>query len=247
MKLYIKVDMEGVTGIISYTQTNPDSAEYKFGQHMFMSDLNALLSGIYYHGNHEVVIYDMHFDGRNIDLEAIDSRVKVITGKPPLTEKFCYGMEEGFDGLILMGFHSMAGNKEGLLNHSYELDTLSLSINDISVGEIGIEAALAGEMDIPVALITGDSEGIKEAERLLGEVPTVIVKESKSESIGLCYSVVETARKIKEAVPSALDRLLAKRPKPFLFSPPITLLVSLSKGSMFDAIRKQFPEKLLDK
>ena len=247
MNLYIKADMEGVTGVVNYEQVIPERAEYKFGQQMLMSDLSALLKGIYAHGAHNVLIYDMHFYGRNVDLEKIDSRAKVICGKPPLTENFCYGMEQGFDGLILSGFHSMAENKKGLLHHSYEDDTESISINGKLVGEIGLEVALAGEMDIPLIFVSGDSEGVKEAREILGDVSAVVVKESKSESGALCYPPEETSRRIKETIPLALDRLLQKKLSPYRFSPPVTLKVCLSKESVLKMIKKKFPEKISGK
>ena len=242
MQIYVRVDMEGVTGVVSYEQTNPAGREFSFGTRMLMSDLNALISGVFSHGNHRVVIYDMHFYGRNIDLAAIDPRVEVICGKPYLEDRF-FLEGNGFDCLFLLGFHSRAENLIGLLHHSYEEYTKSILVNGKSVGEIGVEAGIAGELKMPLAMVTGDSEGLRETRELLGsDIPSVEVKKSLGETGGLCYPAAETAKRIKEAVPAALERIIRKRPAPFTFPASIKLEISLRKGKVLSKLKKKFPK-----
>ncbi len=42
-KYMVRCDIEGVSGVVNYTQAEPGAAEYAFGQRMFHSDLRALL------------------------------------------------------------------------------------------------------------------------------------------------------------------------------------------------------------
>ena len=61
MKIMIRSDIEGVTGVTTYEQAENS----EFGRSMLMNDLNACINGILSTGNHEIVTYDEHTDGRN--------------------------------------------------------------------------------------------------------------------------------------------------------------------------------------
>jgi D-aminopeptidase len=101
-------------------------------------------------------------------------------------------------------------------------------------------------MGMPAVLITGDSEGIREAQELLGSVPVVTVKQSKGEFNALCYQAEEIRLRIKESVGPALDRLLKKKPVPFIFSPLVRLVVRLSEGAFVRHLRETTHEALHD-
>jgi D-amino peptidase len=199
MKKYmIRCDIEGVSGVVSYEQADPSRPEFAFGQRMFMCDLLALIDGLNAGGADEIIVYDEHFYGRNIDIDRLPENVTAICGKPPYRKDWAGGLDASFSGLILLGFHSKRNTGE-LLHHSYEPDIKDLLLNGISVGEIGIEAAIAGDYGVPLAMITGDSAGVKETESLVPGVVGVSVKESLWHSGGACYSGKKTGQMIYDA------------------------------------------------
>lgn len=223
-KVMIRCDMEGVSGIVSYKQAEPGESEYKEGRLMFMSDLLALVKGLQDGGVEEVHIYDEHYYGRNIMLDKLPEKVKVYCGKPKYRPDWAGGLDESFDAMILLGFHSKRGTKGALLNHSYEPDIRDIKINGLSVGEIGVEAAIAGDCGVPFVMITGDSEGINEAKKLVPDVIGISVKESLSENGACCYPLSETYKLIYD---NALS--LAEKPcniKPFKIEGDVELEVT---------------------
>lgn len=197
-KYMVRCDIEGVSGVVSYEQAEPGKPEFEFGKRMFMSDLLALIDGLNAGGADEIIVYDEHYYGRNIDLDALPENVTAICGKPPYLPNWAGGLDNTFSGLILLGFHSKRGTGE-LLHHSYEPDIKDLILNGISVGEIGIETAIAGDYQVPLVMITADSAGVKEAESLCPRVVGVSVKESLSADGGACPSAKLTAKQIREA------------------------------------------------
>lgn len=200
MKKYmIRCDVEGVSGVVSYEQSEPGKSEFEFGKRMFMSDLLAAIDGLLAGGAEEIWIYDEHYYGRNIDMDALPKRVFCINGKPPYSAGWAGGLDESFEGLILLGFHSKRGTENALLNHTYEPDIADIHINGVSVGEIGMETAIAGVYGVPLLMITGDSEGVREAQKLVPGVCGVSVKESLSEFGAVCYAGEETKERIFEA------------------------------------------------
>ena len=210
-KYMIRSDIEGVTGVVSYEQAAPGGSEFAFGKRMFMSDLMALIEGLNQGGVDEIVIYDEHFDGRNIDIDMLPQNVTAICGKPPYKADWAGGLDETFSGLILLGFHSKQNTGE-LLHHSYEPDIKDLVLNGISVGEIGIETAIAGDWGVPLQLITADSAGVKEAKDLVPNVASVSVKQSLCANGGVCLSAQLTAKMIQEAATEIVKNPPASEP-----------------------------------
>jgi len=243
-KFMVRCDIEGVSGVVSYAQAEPGKAEHDFGRRMFRSDLTALVDGLRTGGADEIVIYDEHYYGRNIDPTWLPPGVTAICGKPPYRDDWPGGLDDAFDGLILLGFHSKAGTAGGLLPHTYELDIRDLRLNGVSVGEIGMEAAIAGDVGVPTLLVTGDSAGAAEAESLLPGVKVVVVKEALGESGAICYPLSETTARIQAAAESVV-----KNPppvKPYTVGSPVRLTLEFHEGAYLEALRLLYAEELED-
>ncbi|MFC1693147.1 M55 family metallopeptidase [Candidatus Latescibacterota bacterium] len=208
-KYMVRCDIEGVTGVVSYEQSEPGKSEYAFAQKMFMGELISLLEGLHDGGAERIVIYDEHYYGRNIDLAELPEYAHAICGKPPFLSDWAGGLDASFSGVILLGFHSKAGTPDALLPHTYEHDIKDLRLNGVSIGEIGMEAAIAGDFNVSVQLVTGDSHGIEEARSLLEGVECVTVKEGFNETGALCYPLRLTTGKIRTAA-----RKIVENPPP---------------------------------
>jgi len=243
-KYMIRCDIEGVSGVVSYEQAEPGKAEYEFGQRMFTFDLIALIEGLHTGGADEVWIYDEHYYGRNIDLYLLPPYAKAICGKPPYQPDWAGGLDETFAGLALLGFHSKADTPGGLLPHSYELDIQDLRLNGISVGEIGMEAAIAGDYGVPTVLVVGDSAGVAEAKALLPGVVGVSVKESMSASGAICYPTNVTSACIREEAMNVVTNPPDVRP--MSLGKNVELAVTLREGPYLASVRKLFDQMLTD-
>lgn len=237
-KYMVRCDVEGVTGVVSYKQVEPDNPEYAFGKDMLMAELNALIKGLNDGGAESITIYDEHYYGRNIDLSALPENTTAICGKPPYKTDWAGGLDASYTGLILSGFHSKRGTPNALLNHTYESEIKNISINGISLGEIGVEAAIAGDYNVPLLLVTGDSEGIAEAKKLVPRVETVIVKESLSETGALCYPLEVTTSRIYEAAIEVAKT--SPEITPFRLGGNIELEIELEEGPFYNAYKKLF-------
>jgi D-amino peptidase len=237
MKKYmIRCDIEGVTGVVSYEQAEPGRPEYSFGQRMFMSDLLALVKGLNAGGADEIVIYDEHYYGRNIDMDALPANTAAICGKPPYRADWAGGLDGSFTGLILLGFHSKYGTPGGLLPHSYELDIKDLRLNGLSVGEIGMETAVAGDYSVPLVMMSGDSAGVNEAKILVPGARSVEVKVAVNEHGGLCYPAEVTKKNIFSTARKTAENISAA--EPLVIKGPVVLEVELNEGPYLEAFRK---------
>lgn len=224
-KIYVKVKMEGISGLVSAEQVRPGSPEYDYARRMLLHDLRAVLEGAFEGGAKEAVIYDAHLNGRNIDLEALDDRAAVISGKPRHHDGFFYGLDESFAALFLVGYHARAGMQDALLPHTYSRDIAAMRVNGTELGEIGLEAAVAGEFGVPLAFVSSDSGGVRETRELLGgDVEAVEVKRAITATSGVCLPAGRTARLLREAARRAVQK--TSQLPPVLFESPASLEVA---------------------
>jgi D-amino peptidase len=149
-----------------------------------------------------VTVRDGHGGGRNVDPELIDKRAKLIQGATPDAR---FKGIDGCDAVILLGYHARALTPAAIMAHSYSSATIqSMYLNGKAVGEIGIDAAIAAEHQVPVILVSGDDKACLEAEEWIPGVVTCRVKTATSASSGNCLLLEEAhsliASKTKEAI-----------------------------------------------
>ncbi|MCW2912493.1 MAG: D-aminopeptidase [Actinomycetia bacterium] len=177
MKVYVSVDMEGVSGLTDPDDMRPGGGGYALGQELMTGDANAAVGGAFEAGAAEVLVNDSHYKARNLRLDLIDPRCRVIRGRNrPL--RMGQGLDGSFAAALLVGYHSRAGADTcGVLSHTWMgREVENIWLNGRLVGEIGIVAALAGSLEVPVALVTGDEAVCEEARLLLKDAETVAVK-----------------------------------------------------------------------
>lgn len=234
MRFLVMTDIEGVTGVTTF----PQAEKSEFGREMLMNDLCAVLEGIKEEGA-EAIVYDMHTDGRNVDISRID--VPVVMGKPIRGDLWRGVGNEGIDGLFLLGLHTMQHTGH-LLAHSYLREYDAIYLNGLLVGEIGIEAALAGEQGIPLKFISGDDQGCFEARELIDNIVTCPVKTSIGDDTAVCPPPCETAKMLKAAAKEAVNACI----KPFVVENPYEIKIVYSDCAYLDVMKRLHPEIFVD-
>lgn len=235
MKFLIMTDIEGVTGVTTYQQAENS----QFGRDMLMNDLLAVIEGIRSTGNHEIVVYDMHTDGRNVDISQLPEDVPVVMGKP-INGKLWRGVGSGFDGLMMVGLHAMSREPGAMLAHSYLIQYDSIHINEDLVGEIGVECLLAGEQGTPLVFVAGDDKGCQEAEKFMPGVITAAVKYSLDEAQALCETPAKTRKILKEAAAKAVECAAQLQPKKPAM--PVTIQIQYSDCEYLKIMKQIHPE-----
>ena len=82
MKIYISVDMEGVSGINCPDYVTRDGRLYAVGQRLATADTNAAVRGAFDGGADEVIVADMHGGSGNLLVESLDPRAMLMAGVP---------------------------------------------------------------------------------------------------------------------------------------------------------------------
>jgi D-amino peptidase len=218
-KVFISVDMEGISGIVHGDQTTLGTAEYAAGRKWMAQDVNAAVEGALEAGATEVVVNDSHGSMRNIDPDDLHPRAILISGSPkPLS--MMQGIDASFAVCLLIGYHARAGTEDSILDHTISGSVVrAVRVNGAELPELGLNAAIAGYYGVPVVLVSGDTAVCRQAGEILGkDVVTVAVKEAIGRQAAKLVPMGEARRLIKAGVKDALGKL--GRVKPFKIASP---------------------------
>ncbi|HOQ99144.1 MAG TPA: M55 family metallopeptidase [Anaerolineae bacterium] len=230
MKVFISADIEGISGVVAGVQTSDDEKEFERARRLMTGEVNAAIAGAFGAGASEVLVNDSHGAMRNIMIEELDVRAELVTGSPkPFS--MMEGLDERFDVALFVGYHAMAGNPLGTLNHTYSgRHVFELKLNGQPVGEVGLNAALAGALGVPVGLVTGDLAVVAEAQTLLAPPATVAVKRAVGRSAARCLPPSVARQRIEAAASEAVRR----RGQPYVLTPPIIADVTFMRTDQAD-------------
>jgi len=234
MRVYLSVDMEGVAGVVHEDQTNPldprCAGEYGRFRRLMTAEANAAIEGALAAGATRVLVNDSHWEMRNLLAEELHTRAELVSGnsKP---RSMLEGIDEGFDAACFIGYHAQAGTAQAILDHTYTDRIYQVRLNGAPVGELGINAALAGRFGVPVALVSGDQALAAECSALLGPgTKAVTVKQAVARHSARSLAPSEACRLIRDGVGTALKA----PPKPYTASSPATIEVDFCSSHHAD-------------
>jgi len=234
VKILIAADMEGISGVTTWDQVTAGHFEYPRFRRLMTEDVNAAVRGAFEGGAKEVFVTDGHASGSNILIEELDPRASLNTGSPsPLS--MVQGVDE-VDGVIYVGYHARAGSPDAILDHTWSSRTVAnVWLNDMLVGEYGLNAAVAGHFDVPVLMVTGDQTACAQTVELLGDVEPVVVKHATGRYSAECLPPKVAQGLIQKGAAQAVGRLARRKaPQPFVLEEPILLAVEFFNSAMAD-------------
>ncbi len=233
MKVYISVDMEGITGIVSSEMTGSGRPLYNEGRELMVGDVNAAIAACFDAGAQEVWVKDAHAWALNVPIGKIDPRAQLISGwAAPAC--MVQGIDGSFDALILLGYHARAGSR-GILAHTMRGTIADVRISGRSIGEIGISALHAGKFRVPVVAVTGCQVACDEARQLMPWVKTAVVKYPFGRESARCLPPKAARELIHKAVSEGLAALGSDDgPKPLDLGEPTAVEVRFTRADYAD-------------
>ena len=222
-------DMEGVSGLFTQEHcwwwlpgVRPSVAEE--GRRLMTADVNSAAAAALEAGVDELIVCDTHHGGGNLlwDQLLADPRITYEPAGGPRPSPMP-SLDETVDGLILLGHHAKAGTQNAFLDHTHTRAFWDLSVNGMSIGEVGEETCIAGHWDVPLIMVQGDDACCRES---ASQFPGIVTAEVKR---GVCFTRASgpapevaralTARKVVEAIEKLRTGVL----KPFKPTLPMTV------------------------
>src|SRR4029453_16443602 len=221
IKIYISADMEGIVGVVTGDQLGPQGFEYSRFREFMTQEVNAAIEAAFAGGAEEIVVSDSHGNGESLLIEKLPKNVTLVRSWPrPLM--MMQGIDETFAGAIFIGYHSGTTNPEGVRAHTISSATFAdVKLNGVSMPEAGINAAIAGHFNVPVIMVSGDDEVVKETTALLGDVEGAVVKWASGFHSAKTLMPEAAYQLIREKVKKAIGRI--KDFKPHKLASPVKL------------------------
>jgi D-amino peptidase len=173
MKIFISADIEGVAGITLPEEANPDSPQVKYFQNQMTLEVAAACEGAVELGATEILVNDAHWTGCNIDPSKLPECVSLLRGWSGHPFSMMDGIDESFDSVIYIGYHSRAGSCGNPLAHTMSGRVVEeMRINDRPVSEFYMNTLTAKSVGVPVVFLSGDESLCSEVNEFDSSIET---------------------------------------------------------------------------
>lgn len=217
-KFFIAVDLEGLPCTVGTygAGLTADSPCYRFACVEATQEANAAAAALFDSGADEVVVWDNHGTGINLQYDALDERVLILNGAG--TRKRFPEMDETFSGIVFIGYHAYDA-PYATLAHVYSSSAFQYQkVNGKMVGEMQIDAAIAGRMGVPVIFASSDDICLAQAKESFPWITTFEVKKSLAWGSALSKQPIAVHKGIYDGVKQAASKLADC--KPYTFTEP---------------------------
>lgn len=221
IKVFISVDMEGITGVVTGEQLGPAGFEYERFRGFMTADVLAAIQGAREAGATQFVVADSHGNMQNLLIDRFSPDVTIVRGSPRPLEMM-EGIDSTFSAAMFIGYHAATTNPRGVRAHTISSATFAaVEVNGVPMAESGINAALAGHFGVPVVLVSGDDQAVAEVVQLLGTVEGAVVKQAIGFHAAATMTPEAGQALIRARAKAAIGRL--KDFKPYVLRGPYAL------------------------
>lgn len=222
-RIFISVDMEGITGVVQPAQLGPEGFEYQRAREWMTAEVNAAIAGIRDAGPAEIVVCDSHGNGQSVLIDRLPEDVRIVRGFPRPMEMM-QGIDESFAAAVFIGYHASEWTANAVRGHTISsARLLGVRLNGTEVSEGMYNAALAGQFGVPVAFVSGDRLAVTQLQQVAPAAEGAIVKEPYGYHSALTVTPARGQAMIREGLKRAMARLGSGQP--YRLAAPIALEV----------------------
>ena len=222
-KVFISVDMEGITGVVQPPQLGPTGFEYSKAREWMTAEARAAIEGARAAGATSFVIADSHGNAQNLLIDQLPEDVRIVRGFPrPLS--MMQGIDATFSAAIFIGYHASEMTVDAVRGHTFSsAKLLGVTLNGIEVSEGLFNAAIAAHYGVPVVFVSGDRKAVEQMQSGITGITGAIVKEPLGYHSAATVTPARGQAMIRDGVREALAKKSAIQP--YSLKAPITLEV----------------------
>jgi len=233
MRFFISADIEGVTGINTWSETNKSNPDYREFRDQMAREVIAACEGALAAGATEVVVKDAHDSGRNLSPGELPKGVKLIRNWSGHPYSMVWGIDQGFDAIGFIGYHSPSGSNDNPLAHTMSSNKISeMRLNGELCSEFMLHALVARNHSVVPVFLSGDAGICKRATNFDPQIETVATFEGTGNAT-LHIHPDEAVELIRAGVTKALK----KDKKAFSMSVPDQFTLEINYKKHPDAYR----------
>jgi D-amino peptidase len=234
MKAFISVDTEGMPYVVIPGHLNLKGALYEEARKIATKITLITAEELHKNGSDEVVVADSHGPMVNLHVDELPEYVEIIRGYPrPLS--MVAGVED-CDAALFLGYHAKFGTAKSTFDHTYSGASIhKLEVNGTEVSEFLLNAYAAGEYNVPVILVAGEAQLLKDdVKRYAPWAKTVALKHSLSRVSARSPSMIKIEKELRQAVKSAAVIFKQKKAKPLTTPKPVKMGVTFNASHFAD-------------
>jgi len=176
MKVYVSADIEGVTGVTHWDETEIGKPDYGTFREQMTAEVVAACEASTAAGASEIWIKDAHDTGRNLLAASLPPGARLVRGWSGHPFSMVQELDSTFAALILIGYHARAGSAASPLAHTLTGGVTYIKVNDRYASELLLAGYTAALVGVPVVFVSGDAGVCEEARLLSPEIVTFPVK-----------------------------------------------------------------------
>lgn len=220
LKLFIEVDLEGVSGAVYGGYNLPKTKEAARAELLMTLELNACVEGARAAGVGEIIVAESH----PFNTAVLTKEARIVHGLDELPR--C-------DLLAFVGRHARAGLPTAVLSHTgSSRSVLDFRVNGVAFGEFGITAAYAGHFGVPAVFVSGDRAAVEEAKNLVPGITGVAVSEGLGNHTAICLPPGKTGELIRAGIAQAVFN--RKKVRPLAVRTPVRVDYTLKYAAQAD-------------
>jgi D-amino peptidase len=224
-KVFISVDMEGISGVVQPAQLGPDGFEYQRAREWMTGEVNAAIAGIRDAGPSEIVVADSHGNGQSLLIDKLPDDVRTVRGFPRPLEMM-QGIDDSFAAAVFIGYHASEWTANAVRGHTISsARLLGVKLNGTEMSEGMYNAALAGQFGVPVAFVSGDRLAVAQLQQVAPSAEGAIVKEPYGYHSALTVTPARGQAMIRDGLKRAMGKLASGALTPYRLTTPVSLEV----------------------
>lgn len=224
----IAVDCDGPACVVGEPgKALSNSREMVFAREQATRETDAAARALFDSGAEKVVVWDNHGFGANLVFDRLDRRCEVLLGTG-FGRRFPL-LDETYTGVLMIGYHAMEGTPNAVLAHTYSPDAYKvIRVNGQPVGEMALDAAVAGELGVPLILVVSDDKGCDEARKFMPWVEVVSTKVGYGRNCAYSKHPAVAEAEIYQVTRQAVARLVEMTP--LVFSSPVVVEIEFKRS-----------------
>ncbi len=242
MKYFISADIEGVTGTAAWGETDKTKKEdYETYRRIMTREVLAVIRGIKeVDGEAEILVKDAHETGRNLLIDDFPGDVRVIRSWAGGPYSMVQGLDETFDGVFYIGYHSAGTSTGNPLSHTMSTTGITtLKLNGEVISEFELHSLVSAHYAVPTLLVSGDEALMDRVRGLSPATYTVATKRGEGNSVitRIPHQVQEEIRQAARAAVEAAKKdpgsFVMKNPESFHFEVCYTHFTGAYRGKFY--------------
>jgi D-amino peptidase len=233
-KAFISVDMEGMPYVVIPGHLNLKGTLYQEARKTATKITSIVAEELHKNGFDQVVIADSHGPMVNLHFEEFPEFTEIIRGFPrPLS--MVSGVED-CEAAVFLGYHAKFGTMKSTFDHTYSGAAINkVEVNNVEVSEFLLNAYAAGEFDVPVILVAGESQLLEDdVKRYAPWIKTVPLKHSLSRVAAKSSSMIKIERELRDAVKEAVTVFKRRKARVLKTQKPVKIVVTFLASHFAD-------------